>query len=126
MGKYRNKKNIKDNDEENKKNRRICTHLMENKECPYKGHCVYAHTMRELLEAQKKMKNYKSVACIDFFKKGYCKYGNRCSFDHKKKKKSKFFPKTKSNMKATTIANTIMLLGRSNISMNGLDKFCCS
>ena len=49
--------------------------------------CVFAHgefDLRTPLKVEKKY-SYKTKLCKQFFCEGYCPYGKRCQFSHKKK-----------------------------------------
>ena len=52
-------------------------------ECKYGESCAFAQGDSEL--KQKKLSfNYKTKPCKQFFESGYCSYGSRCQFSHKK------------------------------------------
>uniref|UniRef100_A0A0N4ZYQ8 C3H1-type domain-containing protein n=1 Tax=Parastrongyloides trichosuri TaxID=131310 RepID=A0A0N4ZYQ8_PARTI len=60
---------------------KLCHHFERNGECPRSYKCCYAHGKNELRKRPRSdYKNIKKV-CL-YFKKGYCKYGEKCKFVH--------------------------------------------
>ena len=51
--------------------------------CKYEDNCAFAHGESEL-KNRKISVNYKTKPCKQFFEIGYCSYGSRCQFNHKK------------------------------------------
>ena len=54
-------------------------------ECKFGENCAFAHGDSELKQ-RKLTFNYKTKPCKQFFELGYCSYGSRCQFSHRKEK----------------------------------------
>ena len=52
-------------------------------ECKFGENCAFAHGDSELKQ-RKLTFNYKTKPCKQFFELGYCSYGSRCQFSHRK------------------------------------------
>jgi Zinc finger C-x8-C-x5-C-x3-H type (and similar) len=52
--------------------------------CEFGSGCAFAHGYEELRYKSNTGKNYKTKKCKQFHEIGYCIYGNRCQFKHRK------------------------------------------
>ena len=55
---------------------------MEQGFCPRGEHCIFAHSKKQLLEAQAKDPNYKTKLCSKWQDDGVCDRGHTCIFAH--------------------------------------------
>jgi Zinc finger C-x8-C-x5-C-x3-H type (and similar) len=51
--------------------------------CPFADQCFFAHGVEEI-RTKKRFGNYKTKDCKQFHQLGYCQYGLRCQFKHRK------------------------------------------
>ncbi len=66
-------------------------------ECKFGDNCAFAHGDSEL-KKRKLTFNYKTKPCKQFFELGYCTYGSRCQFSHKKESENSEENKEKVNV----------------------------
>lgn len=59
----------------------LCRHYVNQKRCPYRDKCQFAHGSEELVDAVRHPK-YKTQPCRSYHTKGFCTYGPRCHFVH--------------------------------------------
>jgi hypothetical protein len=79
---------------QNKFKTKLCKHFSNKGYCPLKDFCQFAHGNTELRNAADPLpenigdalgavhSNYKTMSCRNFFEKGECIFGDKCSFYH--------------------------------------------
>ena len=60
----------------------MCSVFMEQGFCPRGEHCIFAHSKKQLLEAQAKDPNFKTKLCSKWQDDGVCDRGHTCIFAH--------------------------------------------
>ena len=60
----------------------LCKNYLENKLCPYRERCKFAHGLEELLRNEDLGHDFRTKKCKIFFDKKYCRFGERCNFKH--------------------------------------------
>lgn len=60
----------------------LCRNFLENKLCPYRSRCKFAHGLEELLLNEDLSQNFRTKKCKIFFDKKCCRFGERCNFKH--------------------------------------------
>ena len=60
----------------------MCTVFMEQGFCPRGEACGFAHSAKQLLEAQARDPKYKTAICESWKKNGTCERGNNCIYAH--------------------------------------------
>jgi hypothetical protein len=50
--------------------------------CPYEEMCAFAHGPEELQQNLIPNMKYKTKRCLAFFRRGYCRFGDRCNYLH--------------------------------------------
>ena len=59
----------------------MCRNILAGRTCKYGKNCQFAHSKKELQEADRHPK-YKTELCTIYHTRGFCPYGERCHFIH--------------------------------------------